>query len=62
MGEGGVKSPEKLPTSFMDGPYWKTSSLQPKLLLKQLILSILQFLSLSFEAYLVICSLSTLDT
>ena len=21
MGEGGVKNPEKLPTSFMDGPY-----------------------------------------
>ena len=23
MGEGGVKTPEKLPTSFMDGPFAK---------------------------------------
>ena len=29
MGEGVVKSPEKLPTSFMDGPLVKVHAFQP---------------------------------
>ena len=35
MGEGGVKNPEKLPTSFMDGPYvWQCMSGYPNLKLQ----------------------------